>query len=197
MAAAFDRAGFAAIDVHMSDILAGRVDLADFKGVVACGGFSYGDVLGAGQGWAKTILFNERATRQFLGLLRTPRHLCPRRLQWLPDDERAQGHDPRRRRLAAFRAQPRRAVRSAFFAGRTARVAVDLLRRDDGSRLPVVVSHGEGRAVFASAEQQASALVAMRYLDHSGQPTELYPATRTVRRPASPASRRLTAVSRS
>jgi phosphoribosylformylglycinamidine synthase len=61
MAAAFDRAGFAAIDVHMSDILAGRVALADFKGAVACGGFSYGDVLGAGQGWAKTILFNERA----------------------------------------------------------------------------------------------------------------------------------------
>ena len=65
MAAAFDRAGFAAVDVHMSDILGGRVDLADFKGAVACGGFSYGDVLGAGQGWAKTILFNARARDQF------------------------------------------------------------------------------------------------------------------------------------
>jgi phosphoribosylformylglycinamidine synthase len=75
MAAAFDRAGFAAIDVHMSDILKGRIALADFKGVVACGGFSYGDVLGAGQGWAKTILFNERAQHAFCGLLslaRTP-----------------------------------------------------------------------------------------------------------------------------
>jgi phosphoribosylformylglycinamidine synthase len=65
MAAAFDRAGFAAVDVHMSDILAGRVALADFKGVVACGGFSYGDVLGAGQGWAKTILFNAARATSF------------------------------------------------------------------------------------------------------------------------------------
>jgi phosphoribosylformylglycinamidine synthase len=175
MAAAFDRAGFAAIDVHMSDILAGRVTLADFKGVVACGGFSYGDVLGAGQGWAKTILFNERARDDFSRLLRPPRHLRPRRLQRLPDDERAQGHHPRRRRLAAFRTQPRRAVRSALFDGRDARVAVALLRRHGGSRLPVVVSHGEGRAVFASAEQQAQALVAMRYVDTAGQPTEVYP----------------------
>jgi len=65
MAAAFDRAGFACTDVHMSDLQAGRVDLADFRGLVACGGFSYGDVLGAGQGWAKSILFNERLREQF------------------------------------------------------------------------------------------------------------------------------------
>lgn len=61
MAAAFDRAGFAAVDVHMSDILSGRVSLDEFKGIVACGSFSYGDVLGAGEGWAKSILFNARA----------------------------------------------------------------------------------------------------------------------------------------
>ena len=65
MAAAFDRAGFAAVDVHMSDILAGRVNLQDFKGLAACGGFSYGDVLGAGEGWAKTILFNAKARDMF------------------------------------------------------------------------------------------------------------------------------------
>ncbi len=65
MAAAFDRAGFAAVDVHMSDILAGRVNLDEFKGIVACGGFSYGDVLGAGEGWAKSILFNARARDGF------------------------------------------------------------------------------------------------------------------------------------
>src|ERR1019366_2731246 len=65
MAAAFDRAGFAAVDVHMSDIIAGRIALADFKGVAACGGFSYGDVLGAGEGWAKSILFNPRARDEF------------------------------------------------------------------------------------------------------------------------------------
>ena len=66
MAAAFDRAGFAAVDVHMSDILAGRIQLKDFKGLAACGGFSYGDVLGAGQGWAKTILFNTAMREQLL-----------------------------------------------------------------------------------------------------------------------------------
>ena len=65
MAAAFDRAGFSSIDVHMSDILSGRVSLEDFKGLVACGGFSYGDVLGAGEGWAKTILFNNKARDEF------------------------------------------------------------------------------------------------------------------------------------
>src|SRR5205085_4791248 len=65
MAAAFDRAGFAAVDVHMSDIIAGRVKLADFKGIAACGGFSYGDVLGAGEGWAKSILLNYKARKEF------------------------------------------------------------------------------------------------------------------------------------
>ena len=65
MAAAFDRAGFAAVDVHMSDIIAGRMTLAGFKGFAACGGFSYGDVLGAGEGWAKSILFNARARDEF------------------------------------------------------------------------------------------------------------------------------------
>ena len=69
MAAAFDRAGFAAVDVHMSDLLAGRADLADFQGLAACGGFSYGDVLGAGSGWAKTILFNERLKEMFSTVL--------------------------------------------------------------------------------------------------------------------------------
>ena len=67
MAAAFDRAGFDCFDIHMSDILAGRVELAGFKGLVACGGFSYGDVLGAGEGWAKSVLFNPRARDQFQG----------------------------------------------------------------------------------------------------------------------------------
>jgi phosphoribosylformylglycinamidine synthase len=65
MAAAFDRAGFESVDVHMSDIIEGRVSLNDFKGLAACGGFSYGDVLGAGEGWAKSILFNARARDQF------------------------------------------------------------------------------------------------------------------------------------
>ena len=72
MAAAFERAGFDAFDVHMSDILGGRVDLAAFKGLAACGGFSYGDVLGAGEGWAKTILFHTRARNQFAAFFARP-----------------------------------------------------------------------------------------------------------------------------
>ncbi len=71
MAAAFDRAGFASYDVHMSDIVSGRRSLAEFSGFVACGGFSYGDVLGAGEGWAKSILYNAAGPRRFCGVLRS------------------------------------------------------------------------------------------------------------------------------
>jgi phosphoribosylformylglycinamidine synthase len=176
MAAAFDRAGFAAVDVHMSDILAGRVALADFKGAVACGGFSYGDVLGAGQGWAKTILFNPRARDQFsaffartdtfaLGvcngcqMMSALKALVPGADAW-PRFVRNQVEQFEARfTMVELPASP-----SLFFGGMS------------GSRLPVVVSHGEGQAVFASAEQQARVLVAMRYLDNAGQPTEVYPA---------------------
>ncbi|HRF05595.1 phosphoribosylformylglycinamidine synthase [Accumulibacter sp.] len=175
MAAAFDRAGFAAIDVHMSDILAGRVALADFKGAVACGGFSYGDVLGAGQGWARTILFNARARDSFSAFFARPDSfalgVCNgcQMMSALKEMIPGAGAWPRfeRNRVEQFEARfslvevpdsP-----SAFFAGMT------------GSKLPVVVSHGEGRAVFTSAEQQARALVAMRYVDPAGQPTERYP----------------------
>jgi phosphoribosylformylglycinamidine synthase len=175
MAAAFDRAGFAAIDVHMSDILAGRVALADFKGVVACGGFSYGDVLGAGQGWAKTILFNDRARDSFSAFFARPDTfalgVCNgcQMLSALKDIIPGADAWPRfaRNRVEQFEARftlvevPESP--SIFFAGM------------GGSRLPIVVSHGEGLAVFASAAQQASALVAMRYIDNIAQPTEVYP----------------------
>jgi phosphoribosylformylglycinamidine synthase len=175
MAAAFDRAGFAAIDVHMSDILAGRVSLADFKGAVACGGFSYGDVLGAGQGWARTILFNERAREEFkafferqdtfaLGvcngcqMMSALKEIIPGADAWPRFERNRVEQFEARFSMVELSESP-----SILFAGML------------GSRLPVVVSHGEGRAVFASAEQRASALVAMRYIDHAGQPTEAYP----------------------
>ncbi|MCM8597300.1 MAG: phosphoribosylformylglycinamidine synthase, partial [Candidatus Accumulibacter sp.] len=176
MAAAFDRAGFAAIDVHMSDILAGRVALADFKGAVACGGFSYGDVLGAGQGWARTILFNERARDSFSAFFARPdtfalgvcngcqmmsalKELIPGADAWPHFARNRVEQFEARFSLVELPASP-----SIFFAGM------------HGSRLPVVVSHGEGRAVFASTEQRANALVAMRFIDHHGAPTEVYPA---------------------
>ncbi len=178
MAAAFDRAGFSSVDVHMSDILAGRVSLADFAGAVACGGFSYGDVLGAGKGWARTILFNARARDEFsaffgrsgtfaLGvcngcqMMSSLKSLIPGASAWPRFERNTVEQFEARFTMVELPPSP-----SLFFAGMT------------GSRLPVVVSHGEGRAEFDTPEQQAAALVAMRYLDNAangGQATEVYP----------------------
>ena len=175
MAAAFDRAGFESVDVHMSDVLAGRVSLKDFKGLVACGGFSYGDVLGAGQGWAKTILMHEGCRDEFaaffnrqdtfaLGvcngcqMMSALKSLIPGAENWPAF---------RRNRVEQFEARfvltevldsP-----SLFFAGM------------EGSRIPIVVSHGEGRAVFDNAADQGKVLSALRYIDNKGAPTEVYP----------------------
>ena len=175
MAAAFDRAGFASIDVHMSDILSGRVSLAGFKGTVACGGFSYGDVLGAGKGWARTILFNARARDEFssffgrgdtfaLGvcngcqMMSALKTLIPGADAWPRFERNTVEQFEARFTMVELPQSP-----SLFFDGMT------------GSRLPVVVSHGEGQAVYDSADQQAKALVTMRFLDNAGQPTEVYP----------------------
>ncbi|MFB0934509.1 MAG: phosphoribosylformylglycinamidine synthase, partial [Propionivibrio sp.] len=175
MAAAFDRAGFASVDVHMSDILSGRVSLAGFKGAVACGGFSYGDVLGAGKGWARTILFNPRARDEFsaffgrgdtfaLGvcngcqMMSALKDLIPGAEAWPRFERNRVEQFEARFTMVEIPDSP-----SLFFAGMA------------GSRMPIVVSHGEGRADFDSAAQQAEALVAMRYLDNAGNATELYP----------------------
>ncbi len=175
MAAAFDRAGFAAIDVHMSDILAGRVTLADFKGAVACGGFSYGDVLGAGKGWARTILFNSRARDQFaaffgrtdtfaLGvcngcqMMSALKDLVPGAQHWPHFARNTVEQFEARFTMVELPESP-----SLFFGGMA------------GSRLPVVVSHGEGRADFSSTGDPGQVAVAMRYLDNAGRPTEAYP----------------------
>ncbi|MDQ5907868.1 MAG: phosphoribosylformylglycinamidine synthase, partial [Pseudomonadota bacterium] len=175
MAAAFDRAGFAAVDVHMSDILAGRVFLKDFKGAVACGGFSYGDVLGAGQGWARTILFNSRARDEFSAFFgRTDTFalgVCNgcQMMSALKSLVPGADHWPRfvRNRVEQFEARftmvevPESP--SLFLAGMA------------GSRMPVVVSHGEGRADFSETGDAAKVLAAMRYLDNAGNATEVYP----------------------
>ncbi|WP_058555064.1 phosphoribosylformylglycinamidine synthase [Thiohalocapsa sp. ML1] len=178
MAAAFHRAGFDCIDVHMSDIIAGRADLAGFKGLAACGGFSYGDVLGAGAGWAKTILFNPRAREQFeaffdreetfaLGVCNGCQMLANLR-ELIP----GAGHWPQFVRN-----------RSEQFEARLALVEVletpsVLLAGMAGSRLPIAVAHGEGRAEFADAGQLAAAApyVGVRYVEHTGEPAERYPA---------------------
>ena len=175
MAAAFDRAGFATHDVHMSDIIAGRVSLADFRGFAACGGFSYGDVLGAGAGWAKSILLNARAREQFeaffqradvfaLGvcngcqMMSHLRDLIPGAGQW-PRFLKNRSEQFEARLVMVEVAKSA----SLFFDGMA------------GSRMPVVTAHGEGRAVFDSPQAREQAKVALRYVDNRGVATESYP----------------------
>ena len=175
MAAAFDRSGFNSVDVHMSDILNDRVKLDDFKGLVACGGFSYGDVLGAGEGWAKTILFNNKARDEFsqffnrddsfsLGIcngcqmMANLKDLIPGAELW-PHFVRNQ---------------------SEQFEARFSMVEVMdspsiILQDMVGSTMPIAVAHGEGRAEFKSATQHEQVLSALRFVDHYGKPTETYP----------------------
>jgi phosphoribosylformylglycinamidine synthase len=175
MAAAFDRAGFTAVDVHMTDLLEARAQLADFKGLAACGGFSYGDVLGGGGGWAKTILFNPRLAEQFAAFFgRTDSFAlgvcngCQMMSQLAPMIPGAR-HWPRFARNA-----------SEQFEGRLVMVEVvaspSLFLADmAGSRMPIANAHGEGRACFESEAARREAIVAVRYIDPSGQATERYP----------------------
>lgn len=178
MAAAFDRAGFNAVDVHMSDIINGRVSLKDFKGLVACGGFSYGDVLGAGGGWARSALFNPRARDEFAAFFARldtfSLGVCNgcQMLSQLKD------------LIPGADAWPR-FVRntSEQFEARTVMVEVKdspsvLLAGMAGSRMPIAVAHGEGRISDAAERMAAlagSGLVAVGYVDNQGRPTETYP----------------------
>ena len=175
MAAAFDKAGFAAVDVHMSDILSGRVSLKDFKGLVACGGFSYGDVLGAGLGWARTILMHDGCRDEFAAFFQRKDTfalgVCNgcQMMSALKSIIPGAAHWPAFRRNTVEQFEARFVMTeildspSIFFAGM------------EGSQVPIVVSHGEGRAVFDNADDQAKVLSAVRYVDNKGEPTEVYP----------------------
>jgi phosphoribosylformylglycinamidine synthase len=162
---AFDRAGFDAFDVHMSDLIAGRARLRDFAGFVACGGFSYGDVLGAGRGWATSILernelrdafaeFFARTDTFALGVCNG----CQMMAQLKPIIPGAE-HWPVFLRNRSEQYEARLAMLEVFESPSL------FLRGMEGSRIPVAVAHGEGRAEFAGAADSTSALVALRYLD--------------------------------
>ena len=180
MAAAFIKAGFNAIDVHMSDLHADRVKLDDFTGLVACGGFSYGDVLGAGEGWAKSILFNDKLKVQFkafferentfaLGIcngcqmLSNLRSIIPGTEHWPHFVRNVSEQFEARFAMVEVSKTP-----SIFFEGM------------EGSRIPIAVSHGEGRAEYASEEAAAAAnksgVVAARFIDNYGQVATQYPS---------------------
>jgi len=178
MAAAFDRAGFASVDVHMSDIIHGRVSLADFTGLVACGGFSYGDVLGAGGGWAKSILFNSRARDEFAAFFQRQDTfglgVCNgcQMMSGLKDIIPGAEHWPRFMRNTSEQFEARVALvevqksPSILFAGM------------EGSRMPVAIAHGEGRAEFAADPAIAleAGAVTLCYVDNYGELTTEFPA---------------------
>lgn len=178
MAAAFDRAGFTSIDVHMSDIIHGRVSLADFTGLVACGGFSYGDVLGAGGGWAKSILFNPRCRDEFAAFFQRPDTfglgVCNgcQMMSGLKDIIPGAEHWPRFMRNTSEQFEARVALvevqksPSILFAGM------------EGSRMPVAIAHGEGRAEFSvdPAVALEEGAVALCYVDNYGELTTEFPA---------------------
>ncbi|MFW1817315.1 phosphoribosylformylglycinamidine synthase [Acinetobacter guillouiae] len=178
MAAAFDKVGFNTVDVHMSDLLSGRVDLDDFEGLVACGGFSYGDVLGAGGGWAKSVLFNPKLRDQFEKFFNRDNTFsvgicngCQMLAQLAPLIPGADNW-PRFRRNT-----------SEVFEARVVNVKVEkspsiLLEGMEGSILPIAVAHGEGRAETSAenfAALNAGNQVILRYVDSMGNATQQYP----------------------
>lgn len=175
MAASFDHAGFTAVDVHMSDILEGRIDLADFKGLVACGGFSYGDVLGAGRGWASTILHNDRARQQFKAFFERENTfalgVCNgcQMLSQLKELIPGSGHWPKFARNLSEQFEAR------FSLVEIVDSPSILLKGMAGSTMPIAVAHGEGRAEFDSTDDIDKALVSMQYVDNYGKATERYP----------------------
>ncbi len=171
MAAAFDRAGFAAVDVHMSDLLTGHVSLAEFNGLAACGGFSYGDVLGGGSGWAKTILFNDRLKEMFTKFFARPdsfalgvcngcqmmaqlREIIPGAASWPRFGRNLSARFEARLCMVEIQDSP-----SLFFADMA------------GARVPIVTAHGEGHVSNIAADSQ----IALRYIDTYGKVTEHYP----------------------
>ncbi|WP_261276598.1 phosphoribosylformylglycinamidine synthase [Serratia entomophila] len=180
MAAAFHRAGFDAVDVHMSDLLEGRRDLQGFQTLVACGGFSYGDVLGAGEGWAKSILLNDRVRDEFASFFHRPQTLAlgvcngcqmmSNLRELIPGAE----HWPRFVRNLSDRFEAR------FSLVEVAASPSLFMQGMAGSRMPIAVSHGEGHVEVRDAAHlaalESNGLVALRFVNHAGQVTESYPA---------------------
>jgi len=179
MAAAFDRAGFEAHDVHMSDIISGRTSLRDFAGFVACGGFSYGDVLGAGEGWAKSILFNARASDEFSRFFQRDDSFALGVCNGCQMMSNLHSIIPGAEHWPHFVRN-----KSEQFEARFAMVEVLespslFFQEMAGSRMPIAVSHGEGFAEFSSEadvhQVLTDRLVSMRFVNNTGKPTEIYP----------------------
>ncbi|WP_373976085.1 phosphoribosylformylglycinamidine synthase [Chitinibacter sp. SCUT-21] len=175
MGAAFNRAGFAATDVHMSDVIAGRVNLADFMGLAACGGFSYGDVLGAGEGWAKSILFNAAARAQFEAFFNRADTFGLGVCNGCQMMANLSGIIPGAEHWPKFTRNQSEQFEARFVTVEVPKSPSLFFNGMAGSQMPVVVSHGEGFANFSQQGDINKALVAMRYVDSHGKPTQQYP----------------------
>jgi phosphoribosylformylglycinamidine synthase len=174
MAAAFDRAGFSAVDVHMTDLIEGRLSLRDFTGLVACGGFSYGDVLGAGGGWARSVLFNPGVREEFETFFHRPDTFGLGVCNGCQMMSHLRGLIPGAAGWPTFQRNL-----SEQFEARVVMVGVEdspsiFLNGMSGSRMPVVIAHGEGRAEFRGGDAH-EAHVALRYIDSLGGATEAFP----------------------
>ncbi len=178
MAAGFTQAGFEAVDVHMSDLLKGRINLRDFEGLVTCGGFSYGDVLGAGSGWANSILFHDDLRMQFVRFFSRPETFTLGVCNGCQMMAQLKDLIPGAENFPRFIAN-----KSARFEARTVNVKVErtksiLFKGMQDSILPIAVAHGEGFATLNATEIDGMAKhgqLAMRFVDSQGQPTETYP----------------------
>ncbi len=175
MAAAFTRAGFEAVDVHMSDVIAGRATLEGYKGLAVCGGFSYGDVLGGGQGWAKSILYNARAREQFEAFFGRKDSFALGSCNGCQMMAALKEIIPGTEHWPVFTGN-----RSAQFEARFTLVEVQespsiLFKGMAGSRMPIAVAHGEGFAAFGPGADMKKANVALRFVDHHGKVARTYP----------------------
>ena len=178
MGAGFKRAGLEAVDVHMSDLLKGRVNLRDFDGLVACGGFSYGDVLGAGAGWAKSVLFHDELRMQFVRFFTRPETFSLGVCNGCQMMSQLKDLIPGAENFPRFIAN-----KSARFEARTVNVKIErtksvLLKGMQESILPIAVAHGEGFATLSDTDiagMSAHGQIVMRYVDSHGNPTEHYP----------------------
>jgi len=175
MAAAFDKAGFKAIDVHTGDIINGKMDLSEFSGLVACGGFSYGDVLGAGEGWAKSILFNERARDVFQKFFERKDTFSLGVCNGCQMLSNLKSIIPGATRWPKFKQNLSERFEARFVSVKIEKSPSVLLKGMENWVIPIPVAHGEGRAEFASQEDLEKSLVSIRYVDNEHKPTEIYP----------------------
>ena len=179
MAAAFDRAGFESVDVHMTDLLGGKTDLRDFAGLAACGGFSYGDVLGAGSGWAKCVLYNERLKEMFRKFFARKETFTLGVCNGCQMISQLKAIIPGAEHWPVFTKNKSQQFEARYVTVEVVPSPSVLFKGMDGARVGIAVAHGEGYANFdltgSSGGILGNNLLSMRFVDNYGKPTERYP----------------------